>query len=396
MRLIIVHQDPLPSPNPESLQVIHTASALAKSAEVRLLTSKGVNTAPSDYYNLTMRENLHIHFLKALRINFHALRISWNLPFYIASLIAILWMAKKHKVDVLLIRNLKLGHFLLKWRSFLKLPSIIFETHEIFALSFQDEIKIKGKNPGKEKKLLRRESYVYENADGLICITQHLADMIKDRFKTKGRILVAPDGVDPEQCNKKESGAINSHDIKKRKTLLYLGSLHHWKGMEILISAMQYLPDASLLIAGGNIESIRNYQSLAKKLGVDTRVQFEGFVPPGKRFGYISRADICVLPLKSMSISSYFTSPLKLFEYMAAGKPIVASDLPAIREVLSNRVNSILVPPDNPEKLAEGIRILLENPSLCEKIAGQAFLDAQKYTWDKRAEKIIDFIKGCG
>jgi glycosyltransferase involved in cell wall biosynthesis len=97
--------------------------------------------------------------------------------------------------------------------------------------------------------------------------------------------------------------------------------------------------------------------------------------------------------LKPVHIASYFTSPLKLFEYMASGKPIVASDLPAIREVLSHNTNSILVPPDNPEALAGGVRYILENPAMGEKIARQAAVDVLSYTWDERTKKIMDFIR---
>ena len=80
-----------------------------------------------------------------------------------------------------------------------------------------------------------------------------------------------------------------------------------------------------------------------------------------------------------------------MFEYMASKRPIMASDLPSIREIL-NENNSILVEPDNPEVLAEGIKNALENFEFSASIANQAFQDIQNYTWQKRVKKILEFI----
>ena len=82
---------------------------------------------------------------------------------------------------------------------------------------------------------------------------------------------------------------------------------------------------------------------------------------------------------------------MKLFEYMASGRPIVASNIPSIAEIL-NKDNAILVDPDNPEELASGIKQHLVNSDLAEKIAKQAYQDGRQYTWEERAKRISDFI----
>ena len=82
---------------------------------------------------------------------------------------------------------------------------------------------------------------------------------------------------------------------------------------------------------------------------------------------------------------------MKFFEYMASGSPIVASDLPSIREAL-NESNSILVEPNNPEALTDGIERVLKDQDLSSRISRQAFLDVQDYTWRKRAKQVINFI----
>jgi len=107
---------------------------------------------------------------------------------------------------------------------------------------------------------------------------------------------------------------------------------------------------------------------------------------------FLKASDCLVLTgTKKSNVSQYQTSPMKMFEYMASGRPTIASDLPSFREAL-NQNNSILIEPDNPQALVEGIKKVLNNPELAEKISRQAYKDVQNYTWEKRAKIIIDFI----
>lgn len=101
---------------------------------------------------------------------------------------------------------------------------------------------------------------------------------------------------------------------------------------------------------------------------------------------------MAVLPLSQDLISASFTSPLKLFEYMAARVPIVASDLPSTREILCDGVNALLVQPNNPRALADGIQKILNDSQLAERLAQNAYEDVSGYTWEKRAERIIHFL----
>ena len=100
-----------------------------------------------------------------------------------------------------------------------------------------------------------------------------------------------------------------------------------------------------------------------------------------------------LLPNKSGDpASERDTSPMKLFEYMASGVPVVASDVPSLREVLNKR-NSFLAPPNDPKALAEEVRGILSNPDEAEARASAARIDVEAYTWDKRAEDMLNFLK---
>jgi glycosyltransferase involved in cell wall biosynthesis len=392
--ILMANPHPLPSSAPESLQTIQTAAALAKNVSVHLIACKSEKESISSYYNLHIPDTLHICYLPTFKADYGFLRPSWNLPFFLLTLFMILRLAQKSRVNVIFLRNLKLARFLLRWRYVLKLPPVIFEIHEIFAFSFHDELKIKEKQQSnKAIRLSEIERYVYENADGIVCTTSHAADTVKNRYNLKCPIHIAPNGVDSsilDQCSK-EILDKKINNISKR-LILYLGSLHHWKGIDVLIEALQYIPDAYLQIVGGDIERIKIYRETAKRFNVEKNVHFEGFVEPHKRFRYMSHADVCILPLKPVSVA-IFSSPIKLFEYMAVGKPIVASDLPSIREIIKNNVNGILVPPEEPEILGEAINRILDDNQLGSRLALQAKNDVKEFTWDKRAEKISSFLR---
>ena len=108
---------------------------------------------------------------------------------------------------------------------------------------------------------------------------------------------------------------------------------------------------------------------------------------------YLKSADVLVLPNSGKSnISKEWTSPIKMFEYMASKKPIIASDLPSLREIL-NENNAVLVRSDDFKALVNGIKMALNNINFSAKISTQAFKDVKQYTWEKRANNIIRFIK---
>jgi glycosyltransferase involved in cell wall biosynthesis len=138
-------------------------------------------------------------------------------------------------------------------------------------------------------------------------------------------------------------------------------------------------------------------ETLSATLGIGDRVQFTGFVHRRDVAPILERADVLVMPHTATPVSERYASPLKLFEYMATGKPIVASDLAAVREVLSDGDNACLVRAGDPESLASGIANVLEHPDLAERIARRAFDAAVKFTWARRAERLdalLDSVAG--
>lgn len=225
----------------------------------------------------------------------------------------------------------------------------------------------------------------------IITITSELKKNLTHLGIDGRKILVAPDGVDIENFDihiskKKARDYLN---INANNVILYSGYLSPWKGAHILAEAAKQLPDFFFIFVGGGPEQVENFKH---DYNLDN-IRIEGHKPPNKIPFYLKAADMLVLPNSASSaISRHYTSPLKLFEYMASKRPIVASDLPSLREVL-NESMAVFFNPDDPSSLAKAIKQLSTSKKKMERLAQRAFFEVQKYSWRARTQKIIDFIK---
>jgi GxxExxY protein len=176
------------------------------------------------------------------------------------------------------------------------------------------------------------------------------------------------------------------------KIALYTGHFFAWKGVYTLALASAFLDDdVFVYFVGGSPEDAEKFETFVLENKLD-KVRLIGFRPHQEIPIWLKAADVLVLPNTGKEdISLYYTSPMKLFEYMAAKKPIVASNIPSILEIL-NQENSVLADPDNPEALAKGIKKVLSDKELAEKISNQAHQDVQKYAWEERARRIGEFL----
>ncbi len=240
--------------------------------------------------------------------------------------------------------------------------------------------------------------WMLSRLDGLVVITQRLKNLYADLGMPESAICIAPDGVDAKRLlrNLDRTDARKALQIPLDKTLVcYTGHLFTWKGVHILAESGRYLPDEYLIyIVGGTVPDQRALRQFIETRHVKNIVLI-GYVPYTEVSGYLTAADVLVLPNTSKQrISRDYTSPLKLFEYMSAQRPIVASDLPSLREVLRHHENAVLVSPDDPQCLAKGIVDVIENPELAQRLAETAYADVQQYTWETRATTVLDFVTG--
>jgi len=136
---------------------------------------------------------------------------------------------------------------------------------------------------------------------------------------------------------------------------------------------------------------------LARRFAVADQVQFAGWIEPVKRFEFIADFDICMLPLSATSIGSRYTSPLKLFEYMAMGKPVVAPALPSVHEVLPpQHFGAFQARPEDPADIARVVNLLIARPELRHAYGRQLGELSQRFTWSQRAGRMVEVMRsGC-
>lgn len=239
--------------------------------------------------------------------------------------------------------------------------------------------------------------------DKFIAITHGLKSGLVNFGISAEKVFVLPDGVDLEKFNvniSKEEARKKLDLPQDAKLVIYTGHLYKWKGVntlfeaayKFLISSPQFSKETLFVFVGGADKDINKFKEKARKENLNN-VLIVGRKPHNEIPLWLKAADVLVLPNSGQEkLSALYTSPLKMFEYMAAGKPIVASSLPSIREIL-NEENSVLVFPDDSQALAEGIKKVLGDASFAEKISKNALRDAQNFSWEKRAKKIIGIFQ---
>lgn len=205
-------------------------------------------------------------------------------------------------------------------------------------------------------------------------------------------ICVEHDGYESSrfECLPSKSAAREAMGLDlERPVVVYVGGLLAWKGVDVLVDAARHLPEVQFLIVGGMDRDVARLRKAAEGLG---QLEITGFVDPRRAAMALRAADISVVPNRAAPvISARYTSPLKIFEAMAVGVPLVCSDLPSMRDVLDDST-ALFVPPEDPAALAEALRDLLGNDSRMRALGEALHARAPEHTWDARAQRILDWM----
>ncbi len=273
--------------------------------------------------------------------------------------------------DLVFARNMYWVYGLRKRRPF------IFESHSPPANIFQRMI---------ERILLKST-----NLKALIVISEKLADIYRHNYPhLQAPIIVAHDAAnDPGE----KVVAIDEKMQKPFKDIGYVGHLYKGRGIELILGIAGLCPDLKFHIVGGQQALIDEFQ----KSGCPDNVIFYGHQPPSELPEFYKKFDAVLAPYqKKVAVhgnagdTSAFMSPLKIFEYMSWGLPVLCSDLPVLREVLVDKSNALLLPPDSVDSWAEALKTLQKDLELRRSLANRArqdFLD--HYSWLSRAKRIL-------
>jgi glycosyltransferase involved in cell wall biosynthesis len=282
--------------------------------------------------------------------------------------------AKKQGITLIYSREYSILFMMFLYNKlFFRLPlTFVLEVHEVykdFRFAF----------------MLRRCAHIF-------CLTGGLAEDLRSLFGVRGPITILPDGVNIEDF----SITMSRQELRNKFGLpqdahfvTYVGSvgIYSWKGVDVLLDSLQKVTTSSVhaLIVGVKAKELEELRSKY----AESPVTFLGWMGRVEVAELMHLSDVLVLPNKQGSVvSERYTSPMKLFEYMASGVPIIASDLPSVREVLSEE-DAFLVPPNDPEALARAIDRVVKNQSDGARRAAVARATVERYSWKKRADSII-------
>ena len=377
MKLIYITNTRLPSEKANSYQSMQMCYSFSKVFdEVELWTGRSRNTKEFDriedifgYYNINKTFSVRKFFQYDSVILGRLNEFIWaNLRGAVYSINTCLHLIKYKNFPEVIVYT-RVWHVLFVYMLFKKIGlvnnQIFYESHKF------------------SKPIVK----ILSKIDGLIVINRYLNTLYKEHDIKQ--VFTAHDGVNIE-----EYADISKYKFtpnKKEYIILYTGSLFSWKGVNTLVDCIKYLPkNFNLVCVGGSGKYLSDFKSYVDKTSESNRIKVIAHVSKKALLEYTESADVLVLPNSAKDKMSLYTSPIKLFEYMASNRPIVASNLSSITEILSNK-NSFLFEPDNAKDLAENIQKAISLD--CSKFVSQACKDVESCTWEKRAYNIKGFIQ---
>ncbi|MBL8139861.1 MAG: glycosyltransferase family 4 protein [Acidobacteria bacterium] len=387
LRLLYLADIRFPIERANGIQTIETCHALARGGlDVRLVVRTDTHEPPRDpldYYGVAPLDQFVITQVP-LSGGGAARRMG-----YLRSAVR---YALSRGVDAVFTRDLLLASLLLGVPRRLR-PPVIYESHGLSdQVAAQLDTLLTGARAAsltKQRRLARREARVWRRADGYVAITSRLRDALAGRFGPRpdadATVVVAHDGV-----RAADIAASQARPRAGRCVAAYAGHLYPWKGVDVFIQALARAPEVDGLVVGGHPAEpdLGRLEQAARDRGLADRVRFTGLVAPRAVASHLAGADVLVLPNVATTLSSDYSSPLKLFEYLAARRAIVASDLPAFREVVGHEREALLVAPGDAEALATALRRLSAEPDFASALAARAAARAAAFSWDVRAATI--------
>ena len=404
MNLLYLAGIDLPMRQARAVQTLHTTHALAEQGcRVRLVVGRsprhGLSAVLGDY-GLTPHPNLSLLSLPALRLPelpiaayVHPRLAAWNWSYGLAAIAALRLLPAARRPELVFARDPRLAQLPPAGASVDRASKVVYEVHELFSTRAREPLSTdldNGRPPDRTPRVRRMEQAVFRDAWRLIALTAACKAAASRGVRGSGRTRArrARRGSPGAGQTCRHVRARDARSSTRASSTPGKGSAR-WCGLCRGCHAPDSRSSAACRLRDPDAAALRE---LAGDLGVLGRVQLVGFLPHVEVADQLAGASVAVVPLPDNPMARYFTSPLKLFEYMAAGLPIVASDLPALREVLRTDENALLVPPDDPGALADAIGRLLADPALAERLRRRAHADVQDRTWAARAADMLSFL----
>jgi glycosyltransferase involved in cell wall biosynthesis len=394
-KLLYISLARFPTEKAHGLQIAQNCEAFAEDGyDVELWVSKRQNTPemqvisdPFTHYGVAQNFRLaHVGGIDLFPLMGGNTKLE-RIAFYLHVLsfcVLLLWCLRSTKADIYYSRD---EYVLLALSLFIPKEKLVFEAHQL--------------SPSRMGAWFQKQ--VTKRVGHLVAITEPLKDAFVKQYRIASKkILVAHDGVRAERFTNLPSQAESRQQLGWAQDAFIVGFVGRLqmlntleKGGGTLVQALAKVEGASLAIVGGPDEAVEALRQKWLDLGLAReRFLYVGQVAPALVPVYLRAFDVCAMPHPFNPQFAYYTSPLKLFEYMAAEKAIVASDLPAWADVVQDEKNALLVPPSDSQALADAIQRLNDSPNLRERL-GKAARERvmQHYTWTARAKQIKQHLE---
>jgi glycosyltransferase involved in cell wall biosynthesis len=265
----------------------------------------------------------------------------------------------------------------------------------LFEVNGLPSIELKYHYPGMDSELLAKikeqELATLHLSDAIICPSNVTRDYIASLGLNRKLVTVIPNGVSPSDF------PVTPLPVRdgREPILLYIGTLADWQGLDIVIKALPKIleqqPVKLHIIGRGRSRQRKMLAKQIRKLGLEEHVLVQPAIPHHEIPELISQADICVAPLGLNDRNvTQGACPIKVLEYMAAGRPLIASNMPIVRELLREDVDGLLFSPSDPDDLARQANLLLRDLELSKRLAESAAAYVrEKFTWHESQKKLI-------
>jgi glycosyltransferase involved in cell wall biosynthesis len=265
----------------------------------------------------------------------------------------------------------------------------------LFEVNGLPSIELKYHYPGLGGDLLAKikeqEIATLHLSDAVICPSKVTRDYIASLGLSRKRIAVIPNGVSPSDFS---PSPLPSREDRV-PVLLYIGTLADWQGLEVVINSLPMIlaqrPVQLRIVGRGRSRQRKVLMKHIRKLGVEGSVLVQPAVPHHAVPALIAESDICLAPLGLNDRNvTQGACPIKVLEYMASSRPLIASNMPIVRELVREDVDGLLFSPNDPDDLAHKVLMLLNDGDLSQRLADSATERAlTKFTWHESQKKLL-------
>jgi glycosyltransferase involved in cell wall biosynthesis len=265
----------------------------------------------------------------------------------------------------------------------------------LFEVNGLPSIELKYHYPGIDSNLLTKmkeqEIATLHLSDAIVCPSNVTRDYIASLGLDRKRVTVIPNGVSPSDFS---PSSLPSREGRV-PILLYIGTLADWQGLDVIIKALPRIlekqPVQLRVVGRGRSRQRKLLSKQIRKLGVEQHVIVQPAVPHHEVPALIAESNICIAPLGLNDRNvTQGACPIKVLEYMASSRPLIASNMPIVRELVREDVDALLFSPNDPEDLARQVLVLLNDYDLSKRLAHSATARVlTKFTWHVAQKKLI-------